>query len=103
VASINEQSDGLSAVHIDSSDYKMTEEQPELLLPTRTESKEPHGVYGAASLENPSIGNLLAASPLINNVHVVEMDFVPSRDGQLELHTGQLLGISQVFDNGWVR
>lgn len=103
VASRNEQSDGLSAVHIDSSDYTMTEEQPELLLPTRTQSKEPHGVYGAASLENPSIGNLLAASPLINNVHVVEMDFIPSRDGQLELHTGQLLGISQVFDNGWVR
>lgn len=67
------------------------------------ERREQSGVYGPASLENPSIGNLLAASPLVNNVYVVEMDFVPCREGQLELHTGQLLGISRTFDNGWVR
>lgn len=54
------------------------------------------------SLENASTGNLLALNPSINETYLVERGFTPSSQGQLELRPGQMVGISQIFENGWV-
>lgn len=59
-------------------------------------------VYSLGSQVNLSVGNVLAVNPLTNDIYTVEIDFNPSRVGQLELRVGQRLVILQSFDNGWV-
>ena len=36
------------------------------------------------------------------SVHRVQMDFMPSMEDELEIHTGQLLRIKHEYDDGWV-
>jgi hypothetical protein len=54
------------------------------------------------SLDNTSTGNLLALNPSINERYVVERAFQPANPGQLEIRVGEEVGISQVFENGFV-
>ncbi|KAJ5213855.1 hypothetical protein N7449_001024 [Penicillium cf. viridicatum] len=58
-------------------------------------------VNGLGTLENLSVGNLIAVNPLMKNVYTVEMDYSSRRAGQLDLQAGQRLCVTQVFDSGW--
>jgi len=55
-------------------------------------------VAGAASKSNSPKKQPPASKP----VHRVQMDFIPSMDDELEIHTGQLLRIKHEYDDGWV-
>lgn len=57
---------------------------------------------GLGTLENVSVGNLVAANPSMKNIYTVEMDYTSRRPGQLDVQAGQRLCIMQTFDNGWV-
>lgn len=59
--------------------------------------------YGLGSVENLSMGNLVAVNPLMNKIYSVEMDYNSGKPGQLVLRVGQRLTILQVYDHGWVR
>ncbi|KAJ5982340.1 hypothetical protein N7451_012440 [Penicillium sp. IBT 35674x] len=89
-------------VRVVSSSPTLSETQSEHSCSQRTETSGQNCTYGPGFVENPSIENLLSASPLINNVYTVEMAFFPRKHGQLELQQGQPLCITRVFDNGWV-
>ncbi|KAJ5994309.1 hypothetical protein N7451_010033 [Penicillium sp. IBT 35674x] len=89
-------------VRVVSSSPTVSETQSEYSCSQQTETSGQDCIYGPGSVQNHSIGNLLSASPLMNNVYAVEMDFSPCKQGQLELQQGQLLCITRVFDNGWV-
>ncbi|KAJ5705463.1 hypothetical protein N7536_001152 [Penicillium majusculum] len=70
---------------------------------TREQAGSPnigHG-NGLGTLENVSVGNLVAANPSMRNIYTVEMDYSSKRPGQLDLQAGQRLCIMQTFDNGW--
>lgn len=41
-------------------------------------------------------------APAQGPVHRVQMDFIPSMEDELEIHTGQLLRIKHEYDDGWV-
>jgi len=41
-------------------------------------------------------------APASGPVHRVQMDFIPSMDDELEIHSGQLLRIKHEYDDGWV-
>ncbi|KAJ5979259.1 hypothetical protein N7501_002601 [Penicillium viridicatum] len=58
-------------------------------------------LYGLGSLENLSVGNLIAAKQPVDNIYTVEIDYSSRRADQLELRVGQRLCILQAFDNGW--
>jgi hypothetical protein len=55
-------------------------------------------VAGAVSKNNSPKKPAPASKP----VHRVQMDFIPSMDDELEIHTGQLLKIKHEYDDGWV-
>ena len=76
--------------------------QPEDAKREQTGSPNPDHANGLGTLENLSVGNLVAANPLMTNIHTVEMDYSSRRAGQLDLQVGQRLCVMQVFDNGWV-
>lgn len=57
--------------------------------------------YGLGSVENLSMGNLVAVNPLMNKIYSVEMDYNSGKPGQLVLRVGQRLTILQVYDHGW--
>ncbi|KAJ5607689.1 hypothetical protein N7537_004308 [Penicillium hordei] len=67
----------------------------------QTGSPNPDHVNGLGTLENLSVGNLVAVNPLMKNIYTVEMDYSSRRAGQLDLQVGQRLCIMQAFDNGW--
>lgn len=91
-----------SPVHVVSSSPTVSETQSEHSCSHQTEASGQDCTYGPGPVQAPSIGNLLSSSPLINNIYAVEMDFSPCKLGQLEIQQGQLLCMTQVFDNGWV-
>jgi len=42
------------------------------------------------------------SGPTPGPVHRVQLDFIPSMEDELEIHTGQLLRIKHEYDDGWV-
>ncbi|KAJ6031201.1 hypothetical protein N7540_001933 [Penicillium herquei] len=84
-----------------SSRSSMSEGHSEFSSSQQTEIPNEDNIDTPSSLDSPKIGNLLSANPWINNVYMVEMDFVPRKTGQLEIQQGQSLGISRISENGW--
>ncbi|KAJ5711609.1 hypothetical protein N7488_005765 [Penicillium malachiteum] len=100
------QEENNSSPHVSSSRSSVSEghsecSSSECSSSEKTELSNDNTIYSPSSLDSPKIGNLLSANPSINNVYMVEMDFVPRKTGQLEIQQGQSLGISKIFDNGW--
>lgn len=71
---------------------------------TRQQTGSPNlgHVYGPSSVENLSVGNLIAVNPNVKYIYTVEIDYSSRRADQLELCVGQRLHILQAFENGWV-
>ncbi|KUM66500.1 hypothetical protein ACN42_g569 [Penicillium freii] len=67
----------------------------------QTGSPNPDHENSLGTLENLSVGNLVAANPLVTNIYTVEIDYSSRRAGQLDVQAGQRLCVMQVFDNGW--
>ena len=67
--------------------------KPNSMSPTRAE-------FGVASAL--ALGAAAGAQPLGNNVHRVQLEFLPSRDDELELKPGALVRIAHEYDDGWV-
>ncbi|KAJ5614343.1 hypothetical protein N7528_007997 [Penicillium herquei] len=96
------QEEGGSSPHVSSSRSSVSEGHSEYSSSQQTELSNEDTICSPSSLNSPKIGNLLSANPSINNVYMVEIDFTPRKTGQLEIQQGQSLGISKIFDNGWV-
>ncbi|KAJ5725787.1 uncharacterized protein N7483_007144 [Penicillium malachiteum] len=95
------QEESNSSPRVTSSISSMSEGHSEFSSSQQTELSNEDTIYSPSSLDSPKIGNLLSANPSINNVYMVEMDFIPCKTGQLEIQQGQSLGISKIFENGW--
>jgi hypothetical protein len=83
--------------------------------PAGSDSQSSTATSGAAGVAAGAVaGAAIAAAASKNNsspkkpappsgtVHRVQMDFIPSMEDELEIHTGQLLRIKHEYDDGWV-